>query len=677
MEIKTNNVKFVPPKSFVHTDFWFKFADVKLNVDKLSENQKHLFGFINNASSSQPVIEIDCTSFNSEPSFKIGKYVCNGILINKNTKEEYTNVNKSDLIKNVSNHYYKKLFSKAKISNSSELVFFIIFSFADLKTHKYYYWFAFPVIRDILFQEIEEQATLSSEFQSDVLSSFHRKLEIFLKESNDQFFVYDSKENTFLKLPELINHEFKYDNMKNYDMNNLYFCCMDSYIEHGITWLWRQYLGYIVMACPQILNKTINCISLKKETASSIIFHLKVQCIDPQLNNPCWVGWETNNGKFIPRLADMSIIMDPLMMAEKSIHLNLALMKWRLVPDLNLDLVNKTKFLLLGAGTLGCGVSRSLLAWGAQYITFVDYGNVAHSNPVRQNLYNYEDAVHRKPKATTAADRLREIYPKIISSGYNFKIPMPGHPVGITQKDETENAINQLKQLVKQHDVIFLLTDSRESRWLPTVLGAFYKKVVITAALGFDTFLVIRHGSKSMSNNEPKIVQGFKEIPGSHLGCYFCNDIVAPGNSLRERTLDQQCTVTRPAVSYIASSLAVELAISLLQHELRDSVPAYYSVSNTSNIEGNLPEEMLGIIPHSIRGNIAHFNYLITASENFTECIACSQNILDKFHCEENDFIYDVLDSSKILEDVAGISKLTNLKDEVIDFDSDAEAKDD
>lgn len=51
-----------------------------------------------------------------------------------------------------------------------------------------------------------------------------------------------------------------------------------------------------------------------------------------------------------------------------------------------------------------------------------------------------------------------------------------------------------LEKAVSEHDVLFLLLDSREARWLPTVLANKYDKACITVGLGFDSFVVVRHG---------------------------------------------------------------------------------------------------------------------------------------------------------------------------------------
>ena len=112
---------------------------------------------------------------------------------------------------------------------------------------------------------------------------------------------------------------------------------------------------------------------------------------------------------------------------------------------------------------------------------------------------------------------------------------MPGHYVNDSVKSRIKQDVEQLEQLIKEHDCIFLLMDTRESRWLPTLIAAANGKLVINSALGFDSFLVMRHGVKNLSiQTDIKLndttYQGNTRIASENLGCYFCNDIVAPGN---------------------------------------------------------------------------------------------------------------------------------------------------
>ena len=105
-------------------------------------------------------------------------------------------------------------------------------------------------------------------------------------------------------------------------------------------------------------------------------------------------------------------------------------------------------------------------------MTFVDNGRVSYSNPVRQCLFTFEDSrAEDNFKATTAARRITEIYPKVEAQGVTMSIPMPGHTVSEDKYEQLFQSTETLEQLVMSHDVIFLLLDSREARWLPTVLA--------------------------------------------------------------------------------------------------------------------------------------------------------------------------------------------------------------
>ena len=72
----------------------------------------------------------------------------------------------------------------------------------------------------------------------------------------------------------------------------------------------------------------------------------------------------------------------------------------------------------------------------------------------------------------------------------DIRIPMPGHYV--TDAEEVEKDVQQLTDVIDEHDVIFLLTDTRESRWLPTMLAAYRGKVLqMTSMLAHLAFIII------------------------------------------------------------------------------------------------------------------------------------------------------------------------------------------
>ena len=128
---------------------------------------------------------------------------------------------------------------------------------------------------------------------------------------------------------------------------------------------------------------------------------------------------------------------------------------------------------------------------------------------------------------------------------------MPGHGVSGASETTARDAVAKLTGLIEAHDAVFLLTDSREARWLPTVIAAHQNKICLTAAVGFDTFVAMRHGvttdtaaegggGGAAAPAEPVGAGG-----GRNVGCYFCNDVMAPTDSTKDRSLDQQCTVSR------------------------------------------------------------------------------------------------------------------------------------
>ena len=76
--------------------------------------------------------------------------------------------------------------------------------------------------------------------------------------------------------------------------------------------------------------------------------------------------------------------------------------------------------------------------------------------------------------------------------GNNLSIPMPCHPVPPGTEAAAKKDVETLERLVDEHNVVFLLMDSRESQWLPTVLGATNGKVCsFIFFVSFDLELIV------------------------------------------------------------------------------------------------------------------------------------------------------------------------------------------
>ncbi len=223
---------------------------------------------------------------------------------------------------------------------------------------------------------------------------------------------------------------------------------------------------------------------------------------------------------------------------------------------------------------------------------------------------------------------------------------MPGHVAaamtpatsGADPSAELQRSWSQLDTLIANHDAVFLLTDSRESRWLPTLLAQAHRKLTINVALGFDSYLVMRHGVHShpvVPSSSAAAATGDAPATSpspSRLSCYFCADVVAPGDSMSDRTLDQQCTVTRPGLAPVAGGLAVELMASLSQHPLGALAPAPpTAVATATTATAAAASGCLGVVPHQVRGALPFFQQQLLAGTAFDRCIACSSQVRDEF----------------------------------------------
>uniref|UniRef100_A0A8D2J7P0 Ubiquitin-like modifier-activating enzyme ATG7 n=1 Tax=Varanus komodoensis TaxID=61221 RepID=A0A8D2J7P0_VARKO len=673
-------LQFVPFSSALDAGFWHELTQKKLNEYKLDETPKAIRGYYYNGDpAGMPArLTLEFSAFDLNAPTPARCCPALGTLHNTNTLEAFKSCDKKLLLEQAANEIWNAITSGDAMENPVLLNRFLLLTFADLKRYRFYYWFCYPAL---CLPEgiplIQQPVCLSAKFSSVQIQEFQNAYDELCQKEGvtalPYFLIKYDDDSVFVSLLKN-SDDFFPDPRKKLTLGVYDPCNFAQYPGWPLRNMlvlaahkWGSHLRSMEVLC--FRDRTMQG---ARDISHSTIFEIQLPQVTQSPDCPKAVGWEKNQkGSMGPRMVNLSECMDPKRLAESSVDLNLKLMCWRLVPTLDLERVVSAKCLLLGAGTLGCSVARTLMGWGVRKITFVDNAKISYSNPVRQPLYEFEDCLGGgKPKAVAAADRLQKIFPGVNAEGFNMSIPMPGHPVNFSEVtlEQARKDVAQLEELIDSHDVIFLLMDTRESRWLPAVIAASKRKLVINAALGFDTFVVMRHGLKkpkhqevgdSPSNNPSGSADLlgsslFSNIPGYKLGCYFCNDVVAPGDSTRDRTLDQQCTVSRPGLATIAGALAVELMVSILQHP-----EGGYAVASSSDDRMNEPPTSLGLVPHQIRGFLSRFDNVLPVSLAFDKCTACSPKVLEQYEREGFKFLAKVFNSShSFLEDLTGLTLL-------------------
>ncbi|XP_071874858.1 autophagy-related 7 isoform X1 [Bombus fervidus] len=672
-------VKFTKLRSSTDSTFWAKFVELKIDKFKLDEKSVNLWGNYSlqslNEDNTNPLV-LDFTSFNEdlETLNNNSSVLCFGHMINTNTFEAFRQINPEQFINSMGKDIINNIQDGTILQNPWKLSLFLVLAYSDLKKYKFYYWVAHPTplkLPEMYYQESPQ--SINEEFTARQVEDLCQHFLQLDSRTKSYFTVSISKEGKLNIIDlatgvETINAREK----QSQEYSEIYFAFYDPCTTSNPGWPLRNLLCLLCWHCPTYyFSKNIKFISIRGSKAQkSIVFKLKTKeyenykYIRDALFMSHLVGWESNsNDKLGPTIVNLSDTMDPTKLSDRAINLNLKLMKWRLAPDLDLEKICNLKCLLLGAGTLGCSVARVLLGWGVNNITFVDSSNVSHSNTVRQSLYSHQDAVKHKYKAYAAKDALLNIRPSINAEGVVLHIPMPGHVVGKSMLDSTKQSLEKLEELVEKSDVVFLLLDSREARWLPTVLCAAKNKIAINAALGFDSYTVQRHGTRNFTSPVSPDLDA-RNPRGMDLGCYFCNDVTQPGNSQTDRTLDQQCTVSRPGLSQIAAGLAVELLVALLQHS--HGIEAEALVGNSrDNISPSDTElvGLLGCIPHTIRGSLWNYDTQLTITHRFTSCTACSVPIITEYKNRGLSFVLDACNIPNYLEKLSGLEQILKRPD--------------
>lgn len=384
--------------SSIDPTFWSVLSEVKMTKLKLESTPQPLHPLYAPAaatahrrdvsgSTDAAVAWMNLAGEALDPAFEVPRrYVrASGAVTVVNTMEEFKELNKKDFLNEVGAQMCAQVDSGAAEEDPSLLVRCEGLVFSDLKNYKHVYWFAFPALCLPVPPLLDgTPSALAERLPTDQRQLLHQGVRQLQDASTSgttpPFFVVELgvgvvRVRPFSDLRAVVAGGSEW-----------WLAFVDpSSLPTNPGWPLRNAL-FLLQRLVKLVAVTVLCYrdvldAREPPTESrSVVMQVRLQQSDGDASSvtQAVVGWEANaKGKMGARIVDLAPFMDPQRRAIESSDLNLKLMRWRFLPDLDIDRLSRTKVLLVGAGTLGCNVARSLMAWGFRDMVLVDNGKVS------------------------------------------------------------------------------------------------------------------------------------------------------------------------------------------------------------------------------------------------------------------------------------------------------------
>ncbi|CAJ0759519.1 22619_t:CDS:2, partial [Entrophospora sp. SA101] len=353
-------LQFVAFSSAVEATFWHNLSTRKIDLYKLDDAPQTILGYY---STSHRITSSQHTSSNNNAESNV--YIPARLCLGTGAFEEELNKDKDDDKKYLSfsrlpPYSYPSIGIIKNTNTIEEFKQLDKNSLFKETAEQYHYWFGFPALLT------EPPWVISNNGKVDSIDQVWEQQQYA---GNVGFFLVKKLDNKEIVIGSLSDWNSFY---KEYDENERMIGFADpSGLPTNPGWPLRNLL--VLARYQWNINKIkVLCyreVPGKKDISQTRILTVEIPDTAKILDAcPKSVGWEKNpQGKLGHRIADLAPLMDPERLADTSVDLNLKLMRWRIVPDLQLEKIRDTKYCLDGG----------------------------------------------KPKAKTAAENLKKIYPGV------------------------------------------------------------------------------------------------------------------------------------------------------------------------------------------------------------------------------------------------------------------------